>query len=205
MVGVGLAVIAADQLTKRWIVDYFQVPEQGRIPIFGRVLELIYVQNTGVAFSLFQGQTLLYVLIALAVLVIGSLYWRMRDTGSLLLKVTFGLILGGAIGNLLDRFAHAYVVDFIHFQIPGVFDYPVFNLADSAICVGVVLLAFLLWRGVPAGGGVPAAPTAPSAAGVPTAAETSANAADGDGASSGGVSGRTNPTPRVRNPHARAR
>src|SRR5690349_6101965 len=123
MVALALAVIVADQLTKFWIVRYFSAPDaRSSIPIFGSVLELIYTQNRGVAFSLFWGQSILFVFIGIAVLVIGWLYWRMRDTGGVLLKLTFGLILGGAAGNLVDRFTHFYVVDFIHFQIPGVFD-----------------------------------------------------------------------------------
>ena len=89
----------------------------------------------------------MFFFIALAIGVIGYLYWRSRETGTLLLKITFGLVLGGAIGNLIDRFSHAYVVDFIHFQIPNIgFDFAVFNVADSAISVGVVLLAYLVWR-----------------------------------------------------------
>ena len=150
MIIVGLAVILVDQLTKLWIVAYFGTPD-GRppIPIVNPFLEVIYLQNTGVAFSLFEGQAVLFVFITIAVLVIAGLYWRMRDSAGLLIKLTFGLILGGAVGNLLDRFAHAYVVDFIHFQIPHVLNFAVFNIADSAISVGVVALAVLLWHGVP--------------------------------------------------------
>jgi signal peptidase II len=150
MVVVGLVVILVDQLTKRWIVAYFGIPD-GRppIPILGPYLQIIYLQNTGVAFSLLEGQAVLFVFITIAVLVIAGLYWRMRDSASVLIKITFGLILGGAVGNLLDRFAHAYVVDFIHFQIPHVFNFAVFNVADSAISLGVLALALLLWRGVP--------------------------------------------------------
>jgi signal peptidase II len=148
MVATGALVILLDQLTKNWIVQYFGsgAVTTAPIPIVGDVLQLIYVPNTGVAFSLFEGQTIKFIFIGIALLVICVLYWRTRDDGSLPLKLTFGLILGGAIGNLLDRFTRHYVVDFIHFQIPGHFDWPVFNVADSAISVGVVLLAYLLWR-----------------------------------------------------------
>jgi signal peptidase II len=192
MAALGLTVILLDQLTKRWIVAYFGAPN-GRppIPIFGRVLEIVYLQNTGVAFSLLQGQALLFLFIGLAVIVIGALYWRMRDTGGLAIKATFGLILGGAIGNLIDRFAHAYVVDFIHFQVPGVFNFPVFNVADSAISVGVVLLAYLLWRGFPQDDreGANVQP--------PTGTDTAPNPAV--------EPVRSAPAPRVRNPHPRTR
>ncbi len=147
MVGVGLLVIILDQLTKHWIVSFFSSKPEGYVvPILGQILSLVYVQNTGVAFSLLEGQTVMFLFIALAIGVIAYLYWRSRETGSLLLKITFGLVLGGAIGNLIDRFSHAYVVDFIHFQIPGIFDFAVFNVADSAISIGVVVLAYLIWR-----------------------------------------------------------
>lgn len=147
MVGVGLLVVILDQLTKHWIVSFFSSKPEGYVvPILGPILSLTYVQNNGVAFSLLEGQTVMFLFIALAIGVISYLYWRSRETGSLLLKITFGLVLGGAVGNLIDRFSHAYVVDFIHFQIPGIFDFAVFNVADSAISVGVVLLAYLIWR-----------------------------------------------------------
>lgn len=150
MLALAIVVIVLDQLTKAWIVAYFGVPyTRPPIPIIGHFLEIFYIRNTGVAFSLLEGQGILFLFIAIAVVVIGALYWRLRESASLVMKLTFGLILGGAFGNLIDRFRQNYVVDFIHFQIPGKFDFPVFNVADSSISVGVLLLAFLLWRANP--------------------------------------------------------
>lgn len=147
LAAVGVGVITLDQLTKHIISAYFGVPGQKPpIKLLGPVLALDYTQNHGVAFSLFDGQGVKYVFILAAVALVGYLYWRTRSTASALLTITYGLILGGAIGNLLDRFTLHYVVDFIHFQVPHVFDWPVFNIADSAISVGVALLAVLLWR-----------------------------------------------------------
>jgi len=148
MVGLGLLVIILDQLTKHWVVSYFSTkPEGYSVPILGQILSLEYVQNPGVAFSLLERQKVMFLFIAIAIGVIGYLYWRSRETGSLALKLTFGLVLGGAIGNLIDRFSHSYFVDFIHFQIPAIhFDFAVFNVADSAISIGVVLLALMIWR-----------------------------------------------------------
>lgn len=148
MVLAGLFVIVLDQLTKKWIVQYFVVPNgKDPIPLLGPFLELAYVQNSGVAFSLLSSDSIKFLFIAIAIAVIGYLYWRNRENGSLLLKFSFGLVVGGAIGNLIDRFRLGYVVDFMHFHIPNVFEFAVFNVADSAISVGVVLLAFLLWQG----------------------------------------------------------
>jgi len=149
MVLAGLFVILLDQLTKQWIVQYFILPDgyKDSIPLLGQFLELAYVRNSGVAFSLLSSDSIKFLFIAIAIGVIGYLYWRNRENGSLLLKFSFGLVVGGAIGNLIDRFRLGYVVDFIHFHIPGVFEFAVFNVADSAISIGVVLLAFLLWQG----------------------------------------------------------
>ncbi|HEY7021747.1 MAG TPA: signal peptidase II [Ktedonobacterales bacterium] len=148
MILAGLFVIVLDQLTKSWVVQYFVVPNRrDPIPLLGPFLELAYVQNSGVAFSLLSSDSIKFLFIALAIAVIGYLYWRNRENGSLLLKFSFGLVVGGAIGNLIDRFRLGYVIDFIHFHIPGVFEFAVFNIADSAISIGVVLLAFLLWQG----------------------------------------------------------
>jgi signal peptidase II len=148
MVLAGLFVIVLDQLTKKWIVQYFVVPNgKDPIPLLGPFLELAYVQNSGVAFSLLSSDSIKFLFIAIAIAVIAYLYWRNRENGSLLLKFSFGLVVGGAIGNLIDRFRLGYVVDFMHFHIPNVFEFAVFNVADSAISVGVVLLAFLLWQG----------------------------------------------------------
>ena len=144
---IGLAVVLVDQLTKVWIVQYFGF-EGGRapIPILGEILTLYYVQNTGVAFSLFAGQNIKFALIFVALALIAYLYWRYRESPSLWLRLGFALVLGGAIGNLLDRFTRGYVVDFIHFQIPSVFNFAVFNVADSGITVGVILIAIVLYQ-----------------------------------------------------------
>lgn len=144
---IGLAVVLVDQLTKAWIVQYFGY-EGGRapIPILGQILTLYYVQNTGVAFSLFAGQNIKFALIFVALALVSYLYWRFRESPSLWLRLGFALVLGGAIGNLIDRFTRGYVVDFVHFQIPNVFNFAVFNVADSGISVGVVLIAIVLYQ-----------------------------------------------------------
>jgi len=182
MLGMGLLVIVIDQLTKGWILDYFaKGGQKPPIPIVGPFLELIYLQNRGVAFSLLEGDGIKFLLIGVAMVAIGYLYWRSRETGSLLLKVSFGLVLGGAVGNLIDRFHYQYVVDFIHFQIPQIgFNFAVFNIADSAISIGVVILAYLLWRSGPqeiGQGGQGAGP----------AGATSAPSEQPGGASTGGI------------------
>ena len=144
---VGLTVLVVDQLTKFWVVQYFGAEGlRPPVPIFGNVLTFYYVQNTGVAFSLFAGQNIKFALIAVAFGLICYLYWRFRNTATLWLRLGFALVLGGAIGNLLDRLTRSFVVDFIHFQIPGIFNFAVFNVADSAITIGVFVIAGCLYQ-----------------------------------------------------------
>lgn len=138
-----LLVIGLDQWTKSLVVARLSPPDFGpQIPILGQYLVLYYIRNQGAAFSMFNTNgPILFVLIAVAVVVILYLYLRMINSGSLLYKLVFGLIIGGATGNLLDRFTHGSVVDFLWFRIPQIhFSFAIFNLADSAITVGVVLL-----------------------------------------------------------------
>lgn len=128
--------LACDQLTK-WAVGAAFVPHQS-LPILPGILHLTYVHNTGAAFSLFRGQVA--ALIVVSGLVAGWIGWELlrhpRHTG--LPLNSLGLILGGAIGNLIDRLRFGYVEDFIDLRV-----WPVFNVADSAITVGVTLL---IWK-----------------------------------------------------------
>lgn len=132
-----------------------------QVPLIGQYLVLYYVRNTGAAFNMFDTNgPVLIALIAVAVVIIVYLYLRMLNNGSWLYKLVFGLIIGGATGNLIDRFVHGSVVDFIWFRIPQVgFSFAIFNLADSAISVGVVLLMIgLLFNGLRAGKSLPNSP-----------------------------------------------
>ncbi len=138
-----LIVIGLDQWTKALVVQHLSpAGSNPPIPIVGNYLNIFFIQNSGAAFSLFANNVLLVVLIAAAICVICYLYARMLNTGSLAYKLIFGLIIGGAASNLIDRAIHGgSVVDFIYFQIPQIgFHFAVFNLADASISVGVFLL-----------------------------------------------------------------
>jgi len=130
--------VAADQLTKFLVVTTF-VPGQ-RIVLGHPFFHLTYVQNTGAAFGLFKGQQTLFIL--MSVVVIGFLVREFFIRSVMTTRVFWGcvLILGGAAGNLIDRLRLGYVIDFI-----GVGVWPMFNVADSAITVGIGLL---LWHSV---------------------------------------------------------
>lgn len=125
-------VVAADQFTKHLIVSSF-LPDESRIFV-PHVLWLTYVQNQHGAFGLFGSHPL--VLAALASIVLVSFFlWYRHERGGWGTHVAFALILGGAIGNILDRVRLGYVVDFFDLRW-----FPVFNVADSCITIGVALL-----------------------------------------------------------------
>jgi len=150
MLLVGALTIGLDQWSKAAIRQHFVYCNTGAyIPLLGDHFGLTYACNTGAAFSLFEHghEALLFVFIAAALAVIVWLYIHFSRQPSLLLKLSFGLVLGGATGNLIDRFRLGYVTDFLLFTIRQIgFLFPVFNLADSAICLGIFLLMMYLWR-----------------------------------------------------------
>jgi len=143
-------VVVLDQWTKAWVVANLGPPGKGtQVSLVGNYLALYYIRNNGAAFSLFANSIVLIVFIVLAIGVISYLYLRMFNTANLGYKLIFGLIIGGAVGNLIDRARHSgYVVDFIFFRIPQIgFNFAIFNLADAAISVGVFLLFVALLFG----------------------------------------------------------
>lgn len=147
-----VAVIALDQWTKALVVEYLSPPEsKPPIPLIGQYLVIYYIQNRGAAFGLLSNSIFLALLIAAAIGVVAYLYLRMLNSGPAALKLIFGLIIGGALGNLLDR-AHngGYVVDFISFRIPQIgYYFAIFNVADACISVGVFLLfVFIVFGGL---------------------------------------------------------
>ena len=140
-----LAVFVLDQLTKAWIdsrLPFNTYGPPGAIPVVDGFFYLVHVGNTGAAWSLFAGKSTILAL--LAVVTLTAIYrWR-RPLGlrQLPVQLSFGLLCGGIVGNLLDRIRHGHVIDFIDLHF-GTYIYPTFNVADSGICVGVIL--DLLW------------------------------------------------------------
>ena len=138
---VALLVVAADQGTKWAIVEWIDL--YGRVPI-NSFMNLTHQQNTGAAFSFLAGasgwQRWFFVVLATAVsAVIGVWLWRIRTEGPLVLMAGLSLVLGGAVGNLIDRARLGYVTDFIQVWF-GKWAFPSFNVADAAISVGAALL-----------------------------------------------------------------
>ncbi len=145
-----ILVVALDQWTKSLVVTHLSFGSEVPLPVVGQYLVLQYIRNTGAAFSMLSGgNVLLPLLIGAAILVVIVLYVRMLNTGSLGYKLVFGLIVGGALGNLLDRLLRGgSVVDFISFRIPEIHYYfAIFNISDACISVGVVLLFVIVLFG----------------------------------------------------------
>ena len=137
--GFALVVVVLDQLTKWLMLDALSLREVGRVFFLPPVLNFSYVENTGVSFGLFGGGEARWALTLFSLAVSGFLAWWATRTDRRILISAIGLVIGGAIGNAVDRLRFGYVVDFVDFSGTGVFPW-VFNVADAAITVGVVLL-----------------------------------------------------------------
>jgi signal peptidase II len=136
----GLVVLAADQASKYWVLHGIDLPQIGQIVLLP-MLNLTFVQNSGVTFGLLNGygawSYLVLAGVALAVVVALGIWLRRAE--SVLVAVALGAIAGGAVGNIIDRLRFGWVVDFIDCHI-GAWHWPVFNVADSAIVCGVAAL-----------------------------------------------------------------
>ena len=139
---VSLTVLVLDQWTKGIVTRAFDVHESKNV--LPGYFDVTYVRNSGAAFGLFASvdssvKAILLNSVAILVFLVVSAYALRSSHRSVRLQLGFALILGGAVGNLLDRVRFGYVVDFLDFSISG-HHWPAFNVADSAICAGVGLL-----------------------------------------------------------------
>lgn len=134
-----------DQLTKSWIWRTLGPVEGADRPLVGDWLRFTLVKNTGVAFGMFQNIPHLFTVTSILIS-IGALYFYRYHLPNRerLIQLCVGFVVGGAIGNIIDRIQHGFVIDFVHVTwFPGIF-----NLADSAITIGVLVLAlYLVFKG----------------------------------------------------------
>jgi signal peptidase II len=136
---IAAGVVGLDRLTK-WLVVRF-LPVGHDVPIVGKWVMLTHIKNTGAAFGLFPGSIPLLVAISvIASIVVIVLARRAGGRPGRLLPL--GLILGGALGNLIDRVLRGRVTDFVNVGLPDGARWPVFNVADSGVTIGVTILAF---------------------------------------------------------------
>jgi len=149
-----VAVLALDQASKLWLLRVFDIGHRGSVKL-APFFDLVLAWNPGISFGWFQNdsptaQIVLMLVKAVAVLILAL--WMARSR-TLVATLALGLIIGGAVGNAIDRFAYGAVVDFalFHVQIGGnTFNWYVFNLADVAIVAGVAALLYDSFLGIPA-------------------------------------------------------
>jgi signal peptidase II len=145
---IAFGVLALDQLTKRWAVEALR--GQPDVVVVDGLLRLVYAENPGIAFSFFNSgaSATRWALVAVSSVAaaIVCVYMARLETSAVRLHVTLALLLGGIVGNLVDRIAYGRVVDFIDVYW-NTYHWPTFNVADSAISVGACLLALELLSG----------------------------------------------------------
>ncbi|NYS32340.1 signal peptidase II [Streptococcus danieliae] len=137
----GLALILGDQLLKSWVVDHIALGEQ--LTFWPGIMDLTYLQNRGAAFSILQGQVWFFFLTTFLAMVVAAYYFIKAKSSQWERQVGLALIMAGGIGNFIDRASQGFVVDM--FQLTFI-DFAVFNLADSYLTVGVVILILDLLR-----------------------------------------------------------
>lgn len=130
-------VVALDQLSKYYI-SHVMLPHMS-VPVIPQIFHITYILNSGAAFGILENKRLLFILIALFILAGVGYFYRKIPPHYRLFRLGIGLMAGGAIGNLIDRIATGYVIDFFDFRI-----WPVFNIADMAIVCGVIMMIYTI-------------------------------------------------------------
>ena len=139
---VAVLTLVVDRISKWVVMDSLKLGESWNpVAALERWVSLTYVTNTGAAFGLFPDHGVIFMVIAVVVIAAIIFYYRYLPGDQWLVQISLGLQLGGHLGNLLDRLRYGHVIDFIDFKV-----WPVFNVADSSVFVGTVILVFYLLR-----------------------------------------------------------
>lgn len=147
LISIALGVIVLDQLSKTVILNTLAVYES--VPIFAPYLQFTHSTNEGAAFGIGAGASEVFLVIAILVVIAMLVFYPRIEGRMIMLRLALGLIVGGALGNAIDRLLHGHVIDFIHYQIPGILS-NVSNIADHAIVFGVLLVFYDSWFGASA-------------------------------------------------------
>ena len=137
-----LTILVADQLTKALVVANLAVGEQARL--LGDLVQVWHAQNRGAAFSLFQGGTVVFLIVSVLSIGMVAYFHRSLRDRSLWLHVVLGIVLGGTLGNFIDRLRQGYVTDWLSIGI-GDTRWPTFNVADSSVVIGIGILVVYLF------------------------------------------------------------
>ncbi len=136
-------IILIDQITKHFAI--IKLKGNTSNIIIPEFFKLVYVENYGAAFGILKHKKIFFIVITLIVIAIISLFlFKYSSKLNIFMQIGLGLLLGGAIGNLIDRIRFGYVVDFISIRLFNRYEYPVFNIADMAIVVGTVIILILI-------------------------------------------------------------
>jgi len=134
---VAVVVLILDRISKHIAKTYLQ--PLGSVPVVKNIFHFTYVENRGVAFGMLQNKNWIFIPVTIAIVaVIVYILYSVKQS-SLLMKISLMLVLSGALGNLIDRVLQGYVVDFFDFRV-----WPVFNIADSSIVIGAILLGYVI-------------------------------------------------------------
>ena len=137
--GIGILVFIIDQLVKHLVVSTMHLGQS--LPVIKGIFHITYVLNPGAAFGMLEHQRWFFIVVALAAVLLGVAFYKKLQQESFLMRSGAGLLLGGAVGNLADRIQSGLVVDFLDFRV-----WPVFNIADIAICAGAGILIYDIWQ-----------------------------------------------------------
>lgn len=137
--GIGILVFVIDQLVKHLVVSTMHLGQS--FPVIKGIFHITYVLNPGAAFGMLEHQRWFFIVVALAAVLLGVFFYKRLQQESILMRSGAGLLLGGAVGNLADRIQSGLVVDFLDFRV-----WPVFNIADIAICAGAGILIYDIWQ-----------------------------------------------------------
>ena len=138
--GIAFLVVVIDQITKFAITSKLALSES--ITIINNFFYFTFIKNFGIGFGLLNNPASRWILILITIVIIGIILYYYKELPKKYLPIiSTSLILGGAIGNLIDRFLFGFVIDFIDFRI-----WPAFNIADSAVTIGVIGLIIYFWQ-----------------------------------------------------------
>jgi signal peptidase II len=134
-----LAILSLDRLSKYFVSQNILLNQS--LPVIKNIFHLTLIHNTGAAFGIFKNHNYLFIFISILAILFIYLQSRKEKSTEMILKVSLALISSGTIGNLIDRIYFGYVIDFLDLRI-----WPVFNIADSSITVGAILLAYSILK-----------------------------------------------------------
>ena len=134
--------VISDQITKWWAINALKNGES--IKLIGNLLRFTYAENKGAAFSILQNQLWFFIILTTVMLVVLAYIFFKTKNITQLSRLSIAMIAGGAIGNFIDRIRLGYVVDFIDFRFGSFYNFPIFNIADSFVVCGTILMIFLI-------------------------------------------------------------